>query len=422
MNESMDRVLAEWLREGPELGPREALERTLAATRRTGQRPGWTLPERWFPMLLTMQRSPSLRPMAYLVVVVLILTAIVAAALIGSPPPLPDPFGPARNGAVVYERNGDILIADALGGDARVLAGSDEPESLPLFSRQGDRIAYLVGEPRSGVRLMAVDPDGSNRYQVAGPVQQVFRFEWSSDGSRLVIGHADHGFPAISVAAADGSAATELDVGMSAEWPTWRPGTDQIAFRGQPVLGDDAVAMFLVDHDGSDLHTIDLSGSGARIFTYDAPSWSTDGSQLSFLRNAEATSGDWRSIIADVAPDGRVTALRELDLVPDSTMEILPVWSPDSTDIAYLVERDGMRQVAIAPADGRTTARLVGPSRAAGMGGFGYAWSPDGTTLLVTFLPIEGSSAFWALDVESGAYESIEGPTVEIPSWQRLSP
>ena len=99
MNESMDRVLAEWLREGPEQGPREALERTLAATRRTGQRPGWTLPERWFPMLLTMQRSPSLRPMAYLVVVAVILTAFVAAALIGSPPRLPDPFGPARNGA-----------------------------------------------------------------------------------------------------------------------------------------------------------------------------------------------------------------------------------------------------------------------------------------------------------------------------------
>ena len=45
MNESMDRVLADWLNEGPENGPREGLERTLAATRRVGQRPGWTFPE-----------------------------------------------------------------------------------------------------------------------------------------------------------------------------------------------------------------------------------------------------------------------------------------------------------------------------------------------------------------------------------------
>ena len=40
MNESMDRVLADWLREGPESGPREGLERALAATRRVGQKPG----------------------------------------------------------------------------------------------------------------------------------------------------------------------------------------------------------------------------------------------------------------------------------------------------------------------------------------------------------------------------------------------
>ena len=94
---------------------------------------------------------------------------LVAVALIGSPPRLPEPFGPARKGALVYERSGDIVIAAALGGEERILAGTDEPESLPAFSRQGDRVAYLVGEPRTGVRLMAVDPDGSNLHPLAGP-------------------------------------------------------------------------------------------------------------------------------------------------------------------------------------------------------------------------------------------------------------
>ena len=60
MNESNDRMLADWLREGPESGPREGLERTLAATRRVGQRPGWTLPERWMPMQLTMARTRAI--------------------------------------------------------------------------------------------------------------------------------------------------------------------------------------------------------------------------------------------------------------------------------------------------------------------------------------------------------------------------
>ena len=67
MNESMDRVVAEWLHEGPENGPREGLERALAATRRVGQRPGWTFPERWLPMQLTMARTPSPRPILAIV-------------------------------------------------------------------------------------------------------------------------------------------------------------------------------------------------------------------------------------------------------------------------------------------------------------------------------------------------------------------
>ena len=85
MNESMDRVLADWLREGPESGPREGLERALAATRRVGQKPGWAFLERWLPMQLTMARTPSLRPILAVVMLALLIVALVATALfIGS--------------------------------------------------------------------------------------------------------------------------------------------------------------------------------------------------------------------------------------------------------------------------------------------------------------------------------------------------
>ena len=62
MNESMDRLLVDWLHEGPESGPRAGLERSLAATRRVRQRPGWTLPETWIPMELTVARTRVQRP------------------------------------------------------------------------------------------------------------------------------------------------------------------------------------------------------------------------------------------------------------------------------------------------------------------------------------------------------------------------
>ncbi len=81
MNESMDRVLADWLHEGPEEGPREGLERSLAATRRVRQRRGWTLPERWIPMELTMARTRVQRPILAIVMLALLIVAVVAATL-----------------------------------------------------------------------------------------------------------------------------------------------------------------------------------------------------------------------------------------------------------------------------------------------------------------------------------------------------
>jgi hypothetical protein len=43
-DDAFDQILADWLREGPERGRVEALDRALAATRRTSQRPRWRQP------------------------------------------------------------------------------------------------------------------------------------------------------------------------------------------------------------------------------------------------------------------------------------------------------------------------------------------------------------------------------------------
>ena len=103
MNESIDRMLADWLHEGPESGPREGLERSLAATRRVGQRPGWTLPERWIPMELTMARTRSQRPILALVMLALLMVAVVAAALV---------IGSLRHQTPSLYRNGAVVYAD----------------------------------------------------------------------------------------------------------------------------------------------------------------------------------------------------------------------------------------------------------------------------------------------------------------------
>jgi hypothetical protein len=96
MNETIDRRFGQWLREGPEDGPGDGLERALAATRGTAQRPGWTFPERWLPMQVSSHPVFASRLLIYVVALALLAGALVGAALLAGsehrlPAPLPQP-------------------------------------------------------------------------------------------------------------------------------------------------------------------------------------------------------------------------------------------------------------------------------------------------------------------------------------------
>jgi len=98
----------------------------LSRTERTPQRPGWTFPERWFPVstiatTLPSWRRPAIRPMIAIAVVV----ALVVAALalyVGSQKRVPPPFGLARNGAVITaDSAGNIVSVDPSTNGIRTL-------------------------------------------------------------------------------------------------------------------------------------------------------------------------------------------------------------------------------------------------------------------------------------------------------------
>jgi hypothetical protein len=72
-NDAFDQVLRDWLGEGPEQGRVEALDRALAATHRTAQRPRWRQP-RWPARRSATSAFPSLAGAV---------TAVVAIAVIG---------------------------------------------------------------------------------------------------------------------------------------------------------------------------------------------------------------------------------------------------------------------------------------------------------------------------------------------------
>jgi len=144
MTEPTDRWLHAWLLDGPVEGPETTLAGVLATTRTTAQRPGWTLPERWIPMELTMQRTAGPRPVLLLALLALLVAAIATTALLaGSHLRLPDPIGPATNGRIAYASSGRIFLLSPTGDKLEQLATIDGLGFAPSFSRDGSRIAFL---------------------------------------------------------------------------------------------------------------------------------------------------------------------------------------------------------------------------------------------------------------------------------------
>jgi Tol biopolymer transport system component len=421
MNDPIDRLLTDWLREGPDRGPREGLERALATTGRIGQRPGWTLPERWLPGDLTKTRTPSRRPLLALVAVALLIAALVIAAVIGSlrsdlPAPL---FG---NGAIVYEQAGDLFIADGLGGTPRLLVGGPQIDSIPIFSPQGDRIAFV----RSAGRIMTVRPDGTDLTELATDPSTSLGVEpigWAPDGSAFLarVDRSPRGPNdwRLYVIPTDGSGpAREIEASPSAPGgqASWRPDGRQIAFLAE---AEGRLAPFIADADGTSVRRLPID---LEIAPYDLE-WSPDGTRLSFTTHVDGSRS--RVTIADIDADGTVTGSIQLPLDPGIQLRSTPAWSPDGRHLAFTMSEGSRVRFGIVEPDG-SGYRIVGPA-VSSVGGSDFTWAPDGRSLVVMghvmeMDPPTQTGGFveraWSVEVATGQETELDTP---VASWQRLA-
>ena len=421
MNLPHDRQVAEWLAAGPAEGPPEPLARALAATRQTRKRPRWTFPERWLPVQRTMTRTQSPRLLLAIMWLALLILALVATALYVGSRPAP-PTSLFRNGAVVFAADGDLFIADQLGGTPRPLVAGADTDEEPVFSNQGDRVAF-VRAGQSAVKVMTVRPDGAELTELVTLSGGMDRLVWSPDDRALLAIRGMAREPEwyqTDVIASDGSGSRTLVPGVHVIWAVWRPDGRQILFNG--VLdsadheGDKTQRVYIADADGSNVRELPIPPYFGLL-----PAWSPDGKRISFV------SGDpqrlLRITIADIDEAGTVTGSRELTFVPGSTVEAIPVWSPDGAMLAFRISKDDTWSVGVADSDG-SNFRIVVPDGPAP--GDDFMWSPDSRSLLFNEQPVVDDVgnvgppvAMWWVDVATGQRTEVETP---IESWQRLSP
>ena len=424
---------------------RDDIVQRVAAVR---QRPAWTFPERWLPMD-DLSRRPALafsvswRTIG-LVALLAALLAIALGAYIGSRPRVPDPFGPAANGAIAYSVDGDIHIRTAATGAERTVISDPGDDVSPAFSPDGATLAFIrhSSNLQPTETLMVANADGTNVRPVAGPEIGLRWWAWAPSSAELAVVSTAGGAPELSIVSVDGDAARRpIALPVAPETVDWRPPDGrELIFRGSRRGSEYSV--YAVRPDGTGFRQVARDSGHPRTFL--APfSLSPDG-RLAAYGSFDAADVHLRIHLLDL--DTGVARVRPAAAPPASTQPSMlvhdgsPAFSPDGAFLVYnryFNESSGRvsAQVFRGPLAGPDGP--IGPAASipAGTQGFYSQFSPDGASVLMYRLA-EGdgvppeprqpqsflASDVWLADLASQSAGRLEWTANDPPAWQRRAP
>jgi Tol biopolymer transport system component len=419
-DETLDQRMSTWLDERAHGPAADAvLEAALSRTSRARPLPGWLLPERWLPLRHTPRLAAVPRLVPVLLVVGLLLVLAVAIAIVGTQKRLPPPFGLATPGVVAFVSDGDIWTANPDGSNRVRVTTDPRIDGFPAFSRDGTRIA-IKRMPMENSRpdwqdwgdIVVADADGGNPIVLDADVKSPSPISWSADGRWVVYSRTVDGFDQVFIAATDGSSVRQVTTDQRTNWaPILSPDGRTIAFmKGwQAPIG---------------IYIIQIDGSGERRLThgpvpgFDSMEWSPDGTTILYA----AGPADSGQRLWSVGLDGEPEHL----LVDTPRSDFGATWSPDGLSIAWLSQAPGgVIQVMTANADGSNQLLISEPGD-----WFLPQWSPDARHVLAVDGRTGGGQPIVAIldplgrsPVTSFAIPDVSGiGRADFASWQRLAP
>jgi dipeptidyl aminopeptidase/acylaminoacyl peptidase len=299
-----------------------------------------------------------------------------------------------RNQRIVTAVVALVLAAVAIGGAFEVFRpGRREPAKptptpIPVYRHNGE-IAVGGG--------LAVDPvTGTSTFLGPGASS----IAWSPDGSKLAyVGSAGDGVSVLDVASRTSHMILACHQQDCPTGIAWSPHGSRLALVEGPLLGASGRSpmggrLELIDPDGR--HRTMLVQLATSVVDISGPTWSPDGRRIAF---AVDSSSDSRIYQID-ANGSDLNVLHDLPRTPlvhgyfrQNIFD--PGWSPNGSQIAYLVRvpgavpRSSLWQVWIMEADGSHPTRIFQsrPIRLTVPGPkAGPVWSPDGTMIAFAFL------------------------------------
>lgn len=187
-------------------------------------------------------------------------------------------------------RTTDIVVISADGSEERAVTSGDEGDDGPVFSPDGEWIAFSrttsLGEAPLKAGIHVVRPEGSELRAVTSGDAYDREPAWSPDGRRLaftrVVVRGERLVSHVFVVDADGANERRLVQGGA---PTWAPDGRRIAYvSGKDGFGE---TCFHECRASGEIYVLDADGGGDKRVTRSKaddrdPAWTADGGQILF--------------------------------------------------------------------------------------------------------------------------------------------
>ncbi len=236
-----------------------------------------------------------------------------------------------------------LIVADADGENQQVIADSAEPLMSPIWSPDGQSLAYVSFETHNAAIYVQALRSGE-RTRVSARAGINGAPAWSPDGSTL----------ALTLSRRDGdldvytlSLATQVLTRM-----TFDPGIDT-----EPVWSLDGRKLYFTsDRSGSpQIYEVDIGDSSKpRRVTFEGsynarPRLSPDGKQLAVVH---LDAGNYRIAVVDLAS-------RAVRVLSQGRQDESPSFAPNGATLIYATQDRGRGVLATVSIDGRVTQRLA---------------------------------------------------------------
>lgn len=292
----------------------------------------------------------------------------------------------------------EIWIIPSAGGSAKRLTSNSVTKKQPRWSKDGKWIAYVAIQPSGSGDIQIVSADGATTLDLTEIPADDRDPAWSPDSSRIAYTESAAGRTRVAVVDIETRTAKRL-ADIPASNLQWSADGKSIVFVSDPLLPSDD------RRDNKDIFVVSVGGGSPRLLTPGTPrfqessaSWAPDSRQVTF---ASDSSGFSNIYILDT----QTGAKRALNAA--QTDQLVPKWSPDGTNIAYIRNEDSQFNIWVTTLQGGRTIRVS--DRDGANGGFdvdtatprgSYEWSPDGKRIAFTHSDPSRTSDVWvaALD------------------------